>query len=1368
MSSKSILSGALIYFDLFSSKIFISSVLFEKNSIIGNYLTDSAAIIFKKSNSELIISHCLFINNNASTKAIFIFYYGPLFLLNASIFSDNYDLSSGFNTISIFLMGSEKFEAFNNTFIKNALRSLFFDNSEKSFSFVFFHSSLFYQNHGSKSTIYFSFKIKFFDLKFSKCKFLGNSAVNGAVLESFLSVAGNITIFENCRFENNIAYELGGVFSILNLGNSIIMQNCIFKGNKIIGNNSMGGVLYIYGDPMTQINLINCLFSGNYANLGGAIYLEAGSVNDNRSIFENNFATEGGTFAVNFFSKINLTYSIIINSTANKVGGFVKLMGQCQFTMDFGEVIASSSNKAAVFNVGGRIDIMVGNTSFVRNFATDVTFLACSDNSVIIKIIGCSFIQNFGKGFFVQMNALTIKFQNCYFVENSLNLFRGEIVALFFLNNMVANHFCPYSPYACIFNFESSSAVQVNDSLFQNISFSSDYCFHFISSELFFQKSNIINVKAINNQTNQILLYSYSSIIKLENDIFMNFNSSFLNVFSSVINMSFCIFHNISSKEIMYFYDSLNLEISKNNFTYMSDLFGTPISILNLYPDNDLFYFGFNILMGNFGIFGGALALQDIRIIISKNSFFENSGNQGGALYILCSKMEFNCSWSIFRNVFTNNTAKSGGAIKWSNKEPIDLSKNIFRGNKAKYGVDFSSQTIKIGFKNPNNLWQFVNFQSGNLIQSLILVLLDYYDQIVLDENFIAEILLSDEDMDGISYKRTLLRGSTISTYNQNSFNFSGIALVASPDSQIHLLVKTDSIPFFKFFFANNSFGDPYNLSTHTLNTKTQKYQYKIAVSLRNCILGEIFDEDLNICYFCPAGFYSLDITEKVCKKCPPHFECFGGSNLSLVSGFWRLNELSINAYECQMENNCFGNQKDICSEGYEGILCDKCTSNYHKFLGRACYECNGTNNKIGFIIFAVFWMGLQMYAIYTIKRNVYSILNKEGKIKTPVFLKIIIDNLQVNSCISNLNIKFLFFIDDFKNSVNSVGNIYSILFPFECLLTEISPEFNVFFKKIVLGTLIIFQNFVILGFLTLFCFFIKKSTFSYYKLHIKISLSVLLMIWHQSLVNMLFMAMKCTRIEDKFYLTHYLNEECWTTAHYLFFYTFILPCLAIWVLILPGIFFFCVRKAIKAKDEKAKDSFVYFIKGFRLKYYYWEFIGIIKRFLLTGITCFYDSDNLTSLINCLLVISVYSILNLSVRPFQFKEFNTLQDFSNAASFFIYLLMLYLEVEVENGSKIVIIVLIFCFITMFILILLKLIYAMNKVYLLSSFGRLRKSFFPKNQKDHPIILPFSKKQKLGFTRGINSKYVLNEIMKCSSKTVKSECFKQKLEIIRDE
>ena len=90
-----------------------------------------------------------------------------------------------------------------------------------------------------------------------------------------------------------------------------------------------------------------------------------------------------------------------------------------------------------------------------------------------------------------------------------------------------------------------------------------------------------------------------------------------------------------------------------------------------------------------------------------QNWYFESNKatlGDGGSLYISCPSPSDNCEFYVYQNSFINNTAYiSGGAIKWNDIRPYNLSNNIYDSNSALYGNDIASYPIALGIINEDS-----------------------------------------------------------------------------------------------------------------------------------------------------------------------------------------------------------------------------------------------------------------------------------------------------------------------------------------------------------------------------------------------------------------------------------------------------------------------------------------------------------------------------------------------------------------------------------------------------------------------------------------------------------------------------------------
>ncbi|MBE0536993.1 MAG: choice-of-anchor L domain-containing protein [Phycisphaerae bacterium] len=178
------------------------------------------------------------------------------------------------------------------------------------------------------------------DLVFDKCSFAGNDAAWGGAVHSHQSEA----VFVDCYLANNAAQSGGGLF--LSDGD-LIVRGGVFSGNEAVdesvqgldgiggalaivsstakisgatfaanlaeGNRASGGAIAFYGgDDKITHQVVNCLFTGNAAQVkGGAI--SASMVTEpiiTNCTFVDNTAAAGGAIGCDWMSSLKATNSI--------------------------------------------------------------------------------------------------------------------------------------------------------------------------------------------------------------------------------------------------------------------------------------------------------------------------------------------------------------------------------------------------------------------------------------------------------------------------------------------------------------------------------------------------------------------------------------------------------------------------------------------------------------------------------------------------------------------------------------------------------------------------------------------------------------------------------------------------------------------------------------------------------------------------------------------------------------------------------------------------------------------------------------------------------------------------------------------------
>ena len=104
---------------------------------------------------------------------------------------------------------------------------------------------------------------------------------------------------------------------------------------------------------------------------------------------------------------------------------------------------------------------------------------------------------------------------------------------------------------------------------------------------------------------------------------------------------------------------------------------------------------------------------------------------------------------------------------------------------------------------------------------------------------------------------------------------------------------------------------------------------------------------------------------------------------------------------------------------------------------------------------------------------------------------------------------------------------------------------------------------------------------------------------------------------------------------------SFGLPFLLLWLIILPGILF----KGLKSNRNQLQNVFVmfkwgYFYNEYKLTAYYWEFVKIFEKTLITIILTYYQDKVIVKGIICFIIVYAYSEYQLANKPYSNKELN--------------------------------------------------------------------------------------------------------------------------------
>lgn len=681
-----------------------------------------------------------------------------------------------------------------------------------------------------------------------------------------------------------------------------------------------------------------------------------------------------------------------------------------------------------------------------------------------------------------------------------------------------------------------------------------------------------------------------------------------------------------------------------------------------------------NFFFSNIGRQGGIIYLKDSFSYFLANKFLNNFAFYGGSIFYETSTIA-QSNWTLNNNSFVNCSAfYGGGSYYWISSKPEKEDSNSFINNTALDGPNYLSQPAFIIFMNEKEYEKIKNSYIPSQLFNLSFQLKDFYNQSISYIEGASKAYLSFESIPQVnnhSAKVFSLEGNTLTIFEKSYFNFTNIRVNVEQFAFINLSIQ---IPLLQ---ANNP-----EIIGNLLNNSQISPSF-LTLNATECPIGYIFDNKRSICQMCGKNKFSLDKNDTSCNYCPENAICdTNGSFINLNPGYWRSNYFSTSIYKCLNQFSCLGG--DLCDNEYQGRLCDNCILNetlqYFKLKSGKCQNCNDVT--LSFFAFLALLLFILIYTTYIIKVNLREISSKNQKINvTSVFFKILADYFQIYSCFLNIlgDLKSAIISDLLEYAPNMV-NLQGLLYPLDCFIFRLGGiKTSVAFKRVIMITLFSAVSPFLFSFIWILYSKLREKTFSFSnaKKKVVISLLILCYLFQPPLINIYFQVQDCYEIDKNFYMKLDLNEKCWEDDHLFYTSRFILPCLCIWMFILPGILLLIMLKHVKKRKrlsilQKTDISYVgdvemkFFKEGYKESVFYWEFINLIKKYLFIVFSIFsLEKFHWNVIILCWLSF-IFLFLQNYKKPYLLEIFNKLAMISHLIIYLNSIIILVLVLFIEN------------------------------------------------------------------------------------------------------
>eukprot|EP00347_Sterkiella_histriomuscorum_P022235 403331196 len=547
--------------------------------------------------------------------------------------------------------------------------------------------------------------------------------------------------------------------------------------------------------------------------------------------------------------------------------------------------------------------------------------------------------------------------------------------------------------------------------IYKRIQVGEKYLTKVMRSNLVFDNCTFISEKR--------LIDVYLSQVTIKNSIIKDFvinqdEPSYISTTTALLNLENVTFNNgIGGDAIINVLRSENIRINNVTFKNINS------SVLSLQLTHAI------INLATFEYDGGAIRLINSNLTLNESRFLNNYAVKGGALCVQCSKSKF-CEYNILRTFFDQNYAlQAGGAVYFSNHAPyIDNSSSTFGlQNYAYYGSNVGSYPVGVRLIKMD---ETNHIASGQLYSGTFKVELIDVNQNRLNADSISLVLLyllifySNIQLNSLDSRGMVTGKKQVQVLNGVA-TFANLIFSASPGSKNVI---------YQFFSPNINNEQLYTILPQI--PQEQINNLTISLNFRQCLSGEIvYNQE---CIICEIGTFSLTFGSTLCNECLSNAECFGGSQVSLKSGYWRSSYYSTQIHPCINYDSCIGgiihddtqSSNLLCKAGYGGNLCEKCVKyngiQYTKLTSKECGQCPE-------MIFSLLTMiALLLVLVLILSILIFINLRSTQESETSVMLRIMTNYVQIMTTAAAFDLSYPKAFEDYLNMFTIFGESFEVV----------------------------------------------------------------------------------------------------------------------------------------------------------------------------------------------------------------------------------------------------------------------------------------------------------------------------------------------------
>ena len=571
---------------------------------------------------------------------------------------------------------------------------------------------------------------------------------------------------------------------------------------------------------------------------------------------------------------------------------------------------------------------------------------------------------------------------------------------------------------------------------------------------------------------------------------------------------------------------------------------------------------------------------------------------------------------------------------------------NNFSENQATFGENYSSNPFKSLFTlvNTDNGTQFSCNESPCILDRQAWAEIFYHKNLFL---LFVDLFGQDLSPAASDFLRSTLYEFKITLQISNQYQL----YYDSNCTQSYCKINGDDLTMRGL--GNQTISLAFNIT----NTQFPSFDFVVMASFRPCKIGEINDTRQSICTPCETNTYSLNTSDEVCHPCPTNARCLGGAVINPLPGYWKPQQYSTNIYPCSRPEVCditsYGS--NICAAGYTGPFCLACDlQNNYAQAGNECSQCLPLWKGIlilGSIQFLIFILEIGYIWYFRkinkslIKDNKY---NKKfvDRVARGGYMTIMLDYLQMITILKS----YPLLLSGFIAGLSHIGSpSQTLLYSADCVFMQLGVSIeNLFYAKLV--AIIILP---VLKFMLCIIFGLaKKFIYTHYRfdVYLIVAAQCLILIEQPSMLYTLASALVCESndplTKDQTNISYYLRENpyvtCYTSKYYTYRNFVAIPVLFIWGIVFPICFAIILRSnRTKLKTEEFAMKFGSQYANYRSKYYYWNLIQLIQKFVLIFFAQFAMLPLKTQGLTFFVILMVFIAIINKFQPYRSVDLQT-------------------------------------------------------------------------------------------------------------------------------